>query len=222
MSSLKNSYADILTKEYLLEEYVNKKRFAKDISKDLGCSNVTVANYLKKYGIKIETRYAERDNKGLNPARHILTEEYLKKEYVEKARSMTNIARELNCSVALVSEYLTRFGINKINNVTPSVYADYISEDKGYILIRLPNHRLSNYRGYVRLHVLLAEYYYDRKVEEDEVVHHINGDIKDNSPHNLEILKKRQHDRYHINKRWAEGNFKRVEKVCRPNEKMNR
>lgn len=197
---------DVLTKEFLTEEYVNKRRFARDIAREVGCSVVSVTNYLRKYGIKVETRYEERRGYlgGSNPAREIMTKEYLLREYVENNRSQTSISQELNCSITLVREMLIKHGIEidkeKNHHFISSAnnkFKNYITNDRGYILVYLPNHPKSGSRGYVRLHIILAEYYFNTTVKEGEVVHHKNGNRQDNRKENLEIMTKEEHDRLH-------------------------
>lgn len=197
---------DVLTKEFLEEEYVNKRKFAREIARDVGCSTASVTNYLRRHDIEIEPRYEDR--KGYlgskNPAREVLTKEYLLREYVGKNRSQSSIAKELICSNTLVREALIKHGIEVNKNKNQCFYGEdnisfsnYVTEDKGYLCIRLPNHPKANNRGYVRLHVILAEYFYNTEVSKDEVVHHHNEDKQDNRKENLEIMEKVEHDRYH-------------------------
>lgn len=49
-------YDEILTKEFLTEEYCNKKRSPQDIARKIQCCPHTVYNTLKKFGIKQEIR----------------------------------------------------------------------------------------------------------------------------------------------------------------------
>lgn len=49
-----SKYTNILTREFLIEEYTINKRSSVEISKKLGCSPVTILNYLKYYNISIE------------------------------------------------------------------------------------------------------------------------------------------------------------------------
>lgn len=59
----------------------------------------------------------------------------------------------------------------------------------GYILIRVgTGHHLSDVRGYAYEHRIVAEKKSGRRLNGGEVVHHINGDRKDNRPSNLAIV----------------------------------
>jgi hypothetical protein len=44
-------FDSILTKEYLIREHIEKQRSPLDISKEIGCNNKTVSNYLDHYGL---------------------------------------------------------------------------------------------------------------------------------------------------------------------------
>jgi len=46
----------MITKEYLQEEYVNKKRPASDIGKEIGKSDTQVRYWVKKYGLSVHPR----------------------------------------------------------------------------------------------------------------------------------------------------------------------
>jgi len=51
--------------------------------------------------------------------------------------------------------------------------------------------KLINYRA-------IAEEYFNKKLEKSEIVHHIDGNRENNEPENLLIMKKSQHDRFHL------------------------
>ena len=49
----KSKYKNILTKNFLIKEYLNNKKSSVQIAKEVRCNQVTVRNYLKKLKIKI-------------------------------------------------------------------------------------------------------------------------------------------------------------------------
>ena len=66
----------------------------------------------------------------------------------------------------------------------------------GYIKVFVPMHPASN-SGYVYLHRLIAERKIGRLLIRGEVVHHINEDVTDNRPENLQVLTHKQHRQIH-------------------------
>ncbi len=60
------TYNKILTKTYLIREYVKKKLSTLKIAKNVNCNDETVRNYLQKFNIKRRT-YKEASTGELNP-----------------------------------------------------------------------------------------------------------------------------------------------------------
>ncbi len=56
-------------------------------------------------------------------------------------------------------------------------------------------HHRADKRGYVFEHIVVAEKVIGRRMEPDEVAHHLNGDRTDNRPENLAVMLKKEHDR---------------------------
>jgi hypothetical protein len=53
------------------------------------------------------------------------------------------------------------------------------------------------YNGWVSEHNLIAEWFYDTKINDDEEVHHVDFNGKNNLPENLQIMKISEHRAYH-------------------------
>lgn len=61
----------------------------------------------------------------------------------------------------------------------------YVEPGKGYILVRAYGHHRARKNGYVLEHILVMERKIGRQLENNEVVHHLNGNPADNRPENL-------------------------------------
>ncbi len=103
----KSKYVKILTRKVLKQKYMIENSY--QIAKDLGCSDVTIRNYLEKFGIS-------RRNKADCIAGYskILTKQFLQKEYVNHKKTIHQIAQQLDYSDATIYKYLRKFNIPTI------------------------------------------------------------------------------------------------------------
>ena len=60
-------------------------------------------------------------------------------------------------------------------------------DSHGYVRVVARTHHLADSRGYVLEHRLIAEQKLGRRLESNEVVHHIDGDRTNNHPDNLTV-----------------------------------
>ena len=114
---------------------------------------------------------------------------YLSKKSLEPKRlflSIKNI-KKVNKEIKL--------GIRK----HPNWKGGFVTQrDDGYIQIMKKNHPNVNKSGYVMLHRLIMEAHIGRVLRNDEVVHHINKDVRDNRIENLELFKNgSEHQQHH-------------------------
>jgi len=66
-------------------------------------------------------------------------------------------------------------------------------KSKGYVRILKPNHPNRDQKGYVKEHIYIMSKHLGRKIEKDEIVHHLNGIKGDNSIENLELCTFKSH-----------------------------
>jgi hypothetical protein len=81
------------------------------------------------------------------------------------------------------------------------------------------------HHGWVTEHNLISEWFYDSKIGEDEEVHHIDFNGKNNLPENLKIMKINEHRSYHCNihnkKMWENPEYRlKMSEVGRRKGKM--
>jgi len=72
----------------------------------------------------------------------------------------------------------------------------------GYILIYRPEHPAANCHGYVLEHRCVMETEIGRVLQRNEIVHHINGDKKDNRIENLSLMDWHTHGSIESKKYW--------------------
>ena len=66
-----------------------------------------------------------------------------------------------------------------------------------YLYGLVPDHPKATKNGYVLIHRIVAENKIGRPLKVGEIVHHKNGNKKDNRPENLEVMLGTDHNRMH-------------------------
>ena len=171
-----------VSKEVLAEAYA-RLGSAEKVGKEFGVSKKLILNHMKELGIK---RAPSNKAKGIKHARKI-------ERLSSQGFSGVQIARELGTSPETVYQIAKREGIEIIDNF----HKGHITTWSGYRMIRKPEHPFSDSKGYVREHRLVMEDYLGRYLEEDECIHHIDGNKSNNSIENLELMLIEEHVKLH-------------------------
>ena len=125
--------------------------------------------------------------------------------YVDDRISMTRIGAALNINREEVSRILRRNGIRlRPRTEWTGKLAGHWKGGRcltsgGYWYVYKPDHPHAAERNqYVMEHRLVMEEKLGRYLEPNEIVHHINGDSKDNRPENLEVIARSVHVHNHF------------------------
>ena len=121
----KNNMKFNISKEFLIEEYINKGKSTREIAKIIECAPTTIKNYLKKYNIK-------KESSTKNISKEILT-----KEYVNNKKSIRKVARIIGCNHKTIRVYLIKYNIkirpnNRKKQTIESIKKQFAKN--GYIL----------------------------------------------------------------------------------------
>ena len=161
--------------------YILEKKPMYKIAAELEIAIGTVYNYLKMY--EIPTRPPGEAVRGLKWTKE--QRENLSK--IQKGRIISKETREK------MSKAKKKGGIGHKKK-----------RCDGYMAIYFPDHPKSTKEGYIMEHILVMESLIGRHLNDDEVVHHVNGKKDDNRKENLQLMNYREHARYHTSKRHAQ------------------
>lgn len=82
------------------------------------------------------------------------------------------------------------------HNVRGDSNSPHRINDRGYIVLHLPDHPIANKNGYLYMHRLVAFEAYG-PLPDGTLVHHINGIKDDNRPENLAVMSVADHTKLH-------------------------
>lgn len=103
-SRQQETFPKLRDSEYLEERYVNRKLSTLDIANELGCSGVTVSNWLDKHGIESRDRGDELDDRLRNEAK-------MREFYHQERMKIKDIANKLGCCNCTVRKFLSKHDI---------------------------------------------------------------------------------------------------------------
>ena len=109
----------------------------------------------------------------------------------------TQIANEYGCHKTTILEQLEKFGIPRRKFKRDNLVKKCVMYMGGYLYEYLPSHPMANRTGYVAQHVRIMSDYLNRKLRRGEVVHHVDGDCKNNALDNLRLMARGKHTSLH-------------------------
>lgn len=152
------------------------------------------------------------------------TEDELHHAYVVEGLSQVECAARFGTTQKVIWRAMKKMGINSrkaikrnqtgesnsswkggrvlVNYKTPNGHRFFSNrnENKGYYMVRMPDHPNAGKNGYVFEHIVIALSAVCReKLNADECVHHIDFVKTNNAPDNLLICNKDKHREYHGN-----------------------
>ncbi len=95
------------SKDFFIEEYINKRRSALNIAKEIGVGETTIFRWLDSYGIKRRTSYENQHPLGFKEP----TKEELYDLHHKQHKSLNEIARIYGVSWTTVKKWFKRFGL---------------------------------------------------------------------------------------------------------------
>ena len=124
---------------------------------------------------------------GIVPREKLSKNNFAKKKISERAklRPSPSLGKKLS------NETKEKLSIIKSNGIGKK------EKHNGYIRIYFPDHPKSDKRGWISEHDLIMECYIGRWLKKDEVVHHKNEIKIDNRIENLQLMKRKEHSKYH-------------------------
>ena len=175
----------MISKEFLIEEYINKEKAMNEIAREYDIAVGSVYNYLKKYGIQSRPKMTKK------------TREKISKAHKGKVSPMKDKKMSVETRLKISKSLKGKYRIN-------TKYGGHIKHRKdGYTYVFCPDNANASKDGYVMEHILVMQEYIKRPLAEDEVVHHKNKIRNDNRIENLQLMTFKEHARMHMKERQA-------------------
>ena len=149
--------------------------------------------------------WGDEETELLKKVYSITTNEELKEAFPERTQlSIYKKARKLGLRRSRETEYQNRSQCRKGEKCCNWKGGKKVSA-KGYVFVLQPEHHRADSNGYVMEHIVVFEKHTGIKVPENCVVHHLNGNKKDNRIENLCLMEFGAHSSYHNRKRRYEN-----------------
>lgn len=202
-----------VTKELLQELYLDDPYASMStVAEKLGCNRSTVIKAMRKYGLQGKAP-------GTRPEKEI--PELSDREWLQKqldTKTMRQLAKELGTSSGRIADRAYRYGLRfkgetRALAVKESLKKRYPEGRRGELASNWQGGRQMSSAGYVKLHVhdhpdanngyvfehrLVMEQHLGRRLEQDEIVHHIDGDKTNNKIENLLLTHNGEHIKQHF------------------------
>lgn len=199
--------------EGLRKLYFDGNLSTNEVAKRIGRSPTTVAGRLRKAGFVLRTlqessqlSYDTGYRRFLSLANRGLTDEVIKKLYLEEKLSVPEIANKFGCSASGIDTRLRKMDcMRNLSEANKIAYKKYpkqsfthfkggkYTDKAGYILVLAPNHPRGGKGRYVFEHILVWEHCHNKSVPKGYIIHHLNGIKSDNRPENLVAMPRAKH-----------------------------
>ena len=191
--------------EELRRAFIDEGKTLSEMCKIMGVkSETTASKLLRERGIETNRNklLALKTRKGMPEDQF---RDYITLEY-NSGKSMREIAEEFGVTTGAIRKYLIRYGVQPRPNHyhlthSPDASANWKGgrrvTDGGYIAVYCPDHPKAGKRRSVYEHILVVEDYIGRYLNDDECVHHIDGNKHNNAIENLLLMSSSDHMRIH-------------------------
>lgn len=121
---------------------------------------------------------------------------------IEKTCEICNITFKVNNCRKLTARFCSAVcrgygaGIKRLLSVNKRL------STQGYFYIKNKDYHRSNKQGYAKIADIVLEEKIGRKLEKNEIAHHVNGNRTDDTFENLEVMTKKDHDTLTTSYRW--------------------